>query len=104
MKRLKKNILLSLVAPLLFSLLSFSNAVAGDVITVRVHEKQYGKHKIEVYANDKVSEMLIEKDTHIIEAISKTLEKYCNEGYKIEASNAIMHAGAVLVTTYILTK
>ena len=113
MKLLKKSILLSLVAPLLFSLLSFTNAVAGEgkIVAIRIYECTYGcEAKIIISTNGEQKQVILEKtkgkvDTNI-DVITNTFEQYYREGYKIEASNSISSAGANLysITTYILTQ
>ena len=111
MKPLKKSILLSLVAPLLFSLLSFTNAVAegGSLVTIKVYETCKicgGSAKIQVIEEGKSRFIELEKydakapeQNKNAETIHNLLEQYYKAGYKIGGTN-----GAGALTTYILTK
>src|SRR4051812_33240711 len=110
MNSLKKFALIGLVAPLLFSLLSFTNAVAGigDLVTVRVHESISNDPKIIIASKGESKTINLEKGKTIVTdrnttIISNTLEQYNKEGYKVETSNTIWLSGS-LITTYILTK
>src|SRR6478609_7891909 len=100
MKLLKKSILLSLVAPLLFSLLSFTSAVAGnDIVIIRTYEFGGADPKIIISAKEKSSEVPLEKakNNAAIDAtnqknmntVAATLEQFYKEGYKIESTNSV---------------
>ncbi|MBK0403624.1 hypothetical protein I5M27_11555 [Adhaeribacter sp. BT258] len=110
MKTLKKFALLGLVAPLLFSLLSFTNAVAGEgsLVAIKVYEKS-GKDRIAIYADEEVTEIKLENGSDNVSrdknlaTISKTIEQYLKEGYKIQATSSADFNGHI-ATTYILTK
>ena len=106
MNLLKKFALLGFVAPLLFTLLSFTQAPGKDVVTIRIYEIVSMKDRVEIYANGKLTERSLEKGTNVTEITSKTLEQYFNEGYRIETSNAVFAqvSGGGTITTYILTK
>lgn len=128
MKLVNKSIILSLVAPLLFSLLSFTNAIAGnDIVIIRTYEFGGADPKIIISAKEKSSEVALEKaknnaaidatNQRNLNSIATTLEQFYKEGYKIESTNAVaavsayflnanggMIPGPTLVTTYILTK
>ncbi|MBK0403625.1 hypothetical protein I5M27_11560 [Adhaeribacter sp. BT258] len=108
MKLLKKSILLSLVAPLLFSLLSFTNAVGGgEVVTIRVYEEG-ATGSIIIYSNGTTSKTKLDTSSRdkVVTTISQTLEQYLKAGFKVETSNSA-HTGSTntgIMTTYILTK
>jgi hypothetical protein len=108
MKFLKKFALLGLVAPLLFSLLSFTNVVAGEgnVVTIRVVEPRLGYGKPSVFISTSKETKNVDFDNakvNLIEVVTGQLEQYYKEGYKIETSNAT-GTDAGRITTYILTK
>lgn len=115
MKTLKKFALLGLLAPLLFSLLSFTNAVAGEgkVVTIKIYESCKacgGIAKIQVVEDGK--SRFIELELHKpnnpelnknAETINNLLDQYYNVGYKIASSQSLGNDRGSL-TTYILTK
>ncbi|MBK0403626.1 hypothetical protein I5M27_11565 [Adhaeribacter sp. BT258] len=116
MKLLKKSILLSLGAPLLFSLLSFTNAIAGEgkVVTIRVYEtcKLCGSWspKIQVVEDGNSRIIALEKFepkqpelSKNLETINTVLEEYIKKDYKISAFTSEA-AATFMITTYILTK
>lgn len=112
MKLLKKTILLSLVAPLLFSLLSFTNVVSDkEVLILRVYECSLGcEPRIIISDGEKSTQIALEKDkastlvNKNTDTISKTLNQYYKEGYKIESSNSVIMPGGQMITSYILAK
>lgn len=115
MKLLKKSILLCLVAPLLFSLLSFTNVVGDDgiLVTIKVFEvskTNYGdKPKIIIVEGGKSREIELGKGffppvlNKNAEILSELLSQYYKEGYKLGPSNVVTYDIST-ITTYILTK
>ncbi|KAA9340098.1 hypothetical protein [Adhaeribacter soli] len=118
MKSLKKLALLGLVAPLLFSLLSFTNAVGGEgsVVTIKVYEahKDFSKYKarILIAEGDMVKEISLvngfdsPESNKNLETISNLLNQYTKSGYTIGNITAVPISmnNTYNVTTYILTK
>jgi hypothetical protein len=111
MKLLKKSILLTLVAPLLFSLLSFNALGSGnEVLIIRIYENVYDS-RIVISSKDKTTKILLEREKNEeienknLEVVAKTLEQYFKEDYKMLTSNSVQNSnGGKQVTTYILTK
>ena len=111
MKFLKKFALLGLLAPLLFSLLSFTTE-GGDkeVLIIRVYENSYHP-RITITSKDKTTLVELEKEKNEgakdknLEVATRTLERYLSEGYRMESSNSVINSNNNLhTTTYILTK
>ena len=116
MKPLKKFALLGLVAPLLFSLLSFTNAVAveGKVVTIRSYETckacMGGSPKIQIIEEGQSRVIELEKfnsqnpeQNKNLETLYNLIEQFVKAGYKVETSNSGVAAN-FMITTYILTK
>ena len=116
MKPLKKSILLSLVAPLLFSLLSFKafgSSEGKELVIIRIQEAQAGgmgpgshilvseKGQIKVINLEKFGN--VSSNTKNLETISTLLSQYLKDGYDIKNSSSLTGA-AMGITTYILTK
>lgn len=111
MKLLKKFGLLFLVLPLLFSLVSFTNAIAdNEIITIRVYDIGFSDPRIVISSKEKSTEIPLEKfknkasENKNMEILARTLEQHYKEGYKLETSDAVFINGNGLITTYILTK
>jgi hypothetical protein len=117
MKSLKKFALLGLVAPLLFSLLSFTNAaVEGkEIIIIKIYERGADEPRIVISTKEKSTRINLEKyktyamieptEEKNMVTIINTLEQHYKEGYKIESTHSIYREnGGEIVTTYILTK
>lgn len=109
MKQLKKFALLGLVAPLLFLLLSFTNAVAGnEIVTIRIYGIGFSDPRIVISSKEKSTEIKLEKfkdnasNNKNMELLSNTLEQHYKVGFKIESSNAVFINGTGMITTYIL--
>src|SRR5688572_24742956 len=114
MKLLKKSILLSLVATLLFSLLSFTNAVAGEgkVVTIRVYEVPKGTTvKPKIIIIEEGTSRIVELERYDkynpgldknLETLNNLLEQYNKTGFKIENATAITmySSNDYVVTTY----
>ncbi|MFC5270983.1 hypothetical protein [Adhaeribacter terreus] len=110
MKALKKFALLGLVAPLLFSLLSFTNVGGGEIVTIRMYGLGFSDPRIVVSSKEKSTEIQLERfknnaaENKNMELLSRTLEQHYKEGYKIETSDVAFINGTGLISTYILTK
>jgi hypothetical protein len=117
MKLLKKYLLQSLAAPLLFPFLSFTNAVAGETVIIRTYETTdatvcKGTAKILITEKGQTRQLPLEslsyngkqpeKELQILETIQGILDQYHNQGFKIVSSNSQVYCGTI--TTYILTK
>jgi hypothetical protein len=111
MKSLKKLALSGLIAPLLFSLLSFKNLAidGGEVLVVKIYEGLISDPRITISTKDKTVTVNLEAGRgkasldKSAEIIASTMEQYVKEGFKVEVSSS-MDLGTNKITTYILTK